>query len=136
MNINLNVLKSLNACEEGYKNFAKHYPTFDGTLAEGLILPNVPYENKIWLITTVVDKNIIEEWLTDCIEYIIFSYPESYLNGPKIKGTLTDIHTLLGSSNFYERLQGLMAAEAFKDIICVDYPEQKDINLQLLIQLL
>jgi len=136
MNISAKVLESLKACEEGYKNFVKYHPTFNGTLAESLLLPNIAYENKLWLISTVVDKNILEKWVEDCIVYIIFSYPESYLNGDKIKGTLTNILTLLNSTSEEEHLYGVMAAEAFKDIVCIDYPEQKDINLQLLIQLL
>ena len=88
------------------------------------------------ILITVVNTDILEEWLEDCINYIIFAYPESYLNGPRLKGTLNTIITRLESDDYTDRLQGVMAAEAFKDIVCVDYPEQKEINLQLLIQLL
>jgi hypothetical protein len=130
MIINKDKLLELSACESGYKNFIKYHTNFSGSVAESLALSDVPYSDKIWLIKNVVSKDIYNQWTTDCLQYIVNNYEEAYLNGEKLRGQLN-----IALNNVSTDL-GRQSAEAFRDLVCSDYPAQENINLNLLINLL
>lgn len=58
MIINIELIKSLNPCECGYKNLIKHYPDFSGSEIDFLNLENIPHEDKLWII---LRENFIPE---------------------------------------------------------------------------
>ena len=58
MKFNIKILKDLNPCEDGIYNFIEKYPNFDGTLIQALQLEDIPYDDKIWVATRIVNHKI------------------------------------------------------------------------------
>jgi len=74
MQINKEVLKSLNPCADRYKHFLKHNASFDGSLSEFLDLPNLAYSDKVWVAEKVLTQNQAVSWATLCAESVVHMF--------------------------------------------------------------
>jgi len=71
MQINKEVLKSLNPCADRYEHFLEHYGEFNGSLSDFLDLPNLDYDDKVWVAMRVLTKNQAISWAILCAESVV-----------------------------------------------------------------
>ena len=56
LKINKQLIRSLNPCPRGYRNFVKYYNDFNGSLKEFLKLKSIPQDDKDWLLENLIDE--------------------------------------------------------------------------------
>jgi len=71
MQINKEFLKSLNPCANRYEHFLEHYGEFSGSLSDFLGLPDLDYDDKIWVAKKVLTKNQAISWGVLCAESVV-----------------------------------------------------------------
>jgi len=71
MQINKEFLKSLNPCANRYEHFLEHYGEFNGSLSDFLDLPDLYYDDKIWVAKKVLTKNQAISWGVLCAESVV-----------------------------------------------------------------
>jgi hypothetical protein len=76
--INKDVIKALSPCESGYKNYLIYYENFNGSLEEFLLLENIPYSDKVWLIRKICVRDELVLWSCRCVESVLHLYEKKY----------------------------------------------------------
>ncbi len=110
-NINLEYIKTLNPCRSGLDNFIEHYKDFNGIMVDLLKLEKIPYDDKIWLATRVVDNKILKQWSLDCAITVVDNFNKEYPNDDRIAECLeVTSKYLLGESTLYELESAARAA--------------------------
>lgn len=71
MQINKDVLKSLNPCTSRYWNFLKYNADFSGSFSEFLELDSVSYDDKVWVAVSVLNKSQLVNWTKLCAESVL-----------------------------------------------------------------
>ena len=56
MKLDVQTIKALNPCADRFDNFLKHYPDFSGTVEDFVMLENITYNDKIWVLTRVMNR--------------------------------------------------------------------------------
>jgi len=64
--INTEILKSLNPCEDRYKVWLEHYKNFNGTILEFLDLDRISAQDKIWVAIRMMPRFLVEVFAIDC----------------------------------------------------------------------
>ena len=64
--INKEIIKSLKPCADGYQNYLKHYPDFEGCLEEFLDLEHISNSDKIWVSVRLMPRFLVECFAIDC----------------------------------------------------------------------
>ena len=78
MQINKEVLKSLDPCSDRYKNYLENYPNFDGSFDEFLDLENITHNDKIWVAKRVLNTNQIVHFGLLCAQSVLHIFEEKY----------------------------------------------------------
>lgn len=86
--INSEYIRTLNPCEEGIENFETQYPNFEGTIVDILKLDNVPFDDKVWLATKVVDLKTLQLWSVECAESVLHIYEKEFPNDKRVRECL------------------------------------------------
>jgi len=94
MQINKEVLKSLNPCADRYKHFLKHNASFDGSLSEFLDLPNLAYSDKVWVAEKVLTKNKRVKWAILCAESVMYIFEAKYPDDKSLSDCINYLKTV------------------------------------------
>jgi len=94
MQINKDVLKSLNPCADRYKVFLKHHGEFNGSLSEFMDLPNISYEDKTWVAKRVLNKNQAVSWAILCAESVVPVFEKEYPDDKRIRDCIRYLKTV------------------------------------------
>jgi len=100
MQINKEFLKSINLFTDRYEHFIKHHGEFNGSFSEFLDLPNVNYDDKIWVAREILNKNKAVKWATLCAESVVHMFEAKYPDDKR----LSDCINYLKSINDFDRL--------------------------------
>lgn len=107
--INEQFIRKYNPCEEGIDNFTKEYPNFNGSLIELLSLEKIPYDDKMWLVTKIVDIKTLQQWSVECAEFVADNYNKVYPDDNRINSCIQTVKDyLVGNATRQE----LSAAES------------------------
>jgi len=112
MQINKEVLKSLNPCADRYKHFLEHNADFDGSFNDFLDLPNVDYNDKVWVAEKALNKNQSACWATLCAESVVSIFEAKY---PKDK-RLSNCINFIKSINDFDNLTNAQVLELKRHI--------------------
>jgi len=120
MQINKELLKSLNPCFDRYKDFLKHNASFDGSLSDFLGLPDLDYDDKVWVAEKVLTKNKRVKWAILCAESVMYIFEAKYPDDKRISNCINYIKSV----NDFDNLTDTERAEIEKhlDIIEKDLP--------------
>jgi len=100
MQINKEFLKSLNPCADRYKHFLKHHGEFNGSFSEFMDLPNLDYEDKIWVAVIVLTKNQLVKWSILCAESVIHIFEANYPGNKSLSNCINCINYLKSINDF------------------------------------
>ena len=64
--INTEVIKKLNPCNEPWQKWLINYPDFDGDIVEFLELEKVKPHDKIWVAVRLMPRFLVEVFAIDC----------------------------------------------------------------------
>jgi len=110
MQINKELLKSLNPCTDRYKHFLKHHGEFNGSFSEFMDLPNLDYEDKIWVAVIVLTKNQLVKWSVLCVDSVVHIFEDKRPDDKR----LSDCISYLKSINDFNNLTNAQALEIKK----------------------
>jgi len=100
MQINKEVLKSLNPCDNRYEHFLEHHGEFSGSFNDFLDLTNVEYSYKIWVAVRVLTKNQLINWSILFAESVVHIFEDKH---PDDK-SLSDCINFLKTVNDFDNL--------------------------------
>ena len=136
MRVNIQLLESLGACEEGHRNFMVNCKDFDGSIAESMDLPLVPYSDKVWLLETIVDKSILDNWAILCYYDILSRHDDFYFSNNNSLALLAKINKYISNQQAPEYLYALDALKYFVRYNSRDDEIQQQANLEIIKSLL
>jgi len=99
MQINKEVLKSLNPCFDRYEHFLEHHANFSGSLSDFMELPNVNYDDKIWVAEKVLTKNQAVSWAILCAESVVHIFEEKYPEDKRFSDCIDFLKTVKDFNN-------------------------------------
>jgi len=99
MQINKEVLKSLNPCFDRYEHFLEHHANFSGSLSDFMELPNVNYDDKIWVAEKVLTKNQAVSWAVLCAESVAHIFEEKYPEDKRFSDCIDFLKTVKDFNN-------------------------------------
>ena len=78
--MNLQEIKDLEPCIDGWKNLIKHYPNWEGTALEFLDLEHISVEDKQWLFLReeYIPKRELHLYACFCAEQVLHLFEEEY----------------------------------------------------------
>jgi len=94
MQINKEFLKSLNPCTDRYEHFLKHNASFDGSLSDFMELPNVNYDDKIWVAEKVLTKNQAVSWSILCAESVVHIFEDKHPDDKRFRDCIRYLKTV------------------------------------------
>jgi len=94
MQINKEFLKSLNPCADRYKVFLKHHGKFNGSFSEFMDLPNLDYEDKIWVAKRVLNKNQAVSWAILCAQSVVPVFEKEYPDDKRIRDCINFLKSI------------------------------------------
>jgi len=94
MQINKEVLKSLNPCADRYKHFLKHHGEFNGSFSDFLDLPNVAYSDKVWVVEKVLTQNQLVKWSVLCADSVVHIFEVKYPKDKRISNCIDFLKTV------------------------------------------
>ena len=78
MKISTEIIKSLNPCLRRFNNYVEHYSDFNGTLEDFVMLENITYLDKIWVITKLFTKEQNVKFAIKCASSVLNIFEERY----------------------------------------------------------
>jgi len=94
MQINKEVLKNLEPCADRYEHFLNYNADFDGSFSDFLYLPNVNYDDKVWVAKRVLTKNQLVKWAMLCIESVVHIFEEKYKGDKSLSNCINFLKTV------------------------------------------
>ena len=78
--MNLQEIKDLEPCIDGWKNLIKHYPNWEGTALEFLDLEHISVEDKQWLFLReeYIPKRELHLYACFCAEQVLHIFEKEY----------------------------------------------------------
>ena len=64
--INKAVIAKLKPCKDRFDNYLKHYSDFNGKVEEFIMLENITYSDKVWVMTKLMTKRQNVKWALAC----------------------------------------------------------------------
>ena len=110
MKINIDLIKSFNPCKKGIELFESKYPKYNDSLVNLLLLEDVSYSDKAWLVTAVVDIKILQQWSVECAEYVVDNYNKVYPNDNRINDCIEKTKDYLDGICSLEELSAAQSA--------------------------
>ena len=133
MMINLEKLKELKACNSGVDNFAKYHGNLSFDIADALLLPNVPYSDKKWLISLAVPKETYKTWITGVLSVMRDTYPTTFFDQIELRGCINLVDNFTASPFPEQAEAAFKAAEAIVEhVTAIDSAQWQSMNLFLL----
>lgn len=86
--INTKKLKELKPCTERFKNWLENYSEFNGTFVEFLNLPEISYNDKIWVSKKILARDILEQWAILCAESVLHIFENRHPNDKRLRECL------------------------------------------------
>ena len=80
MEINKDIIKSLNPSLLKLNNYLYHYENFNGNLRDFLELDNIYYYNKVWIITKLFNRKQNVKFAILCAKSVIDVFEKKYPN--------------------------------------------------------
>jgi hypothetical protein len=77
-NLDLTYLQNLKPCENILQNFINYHNDFNGTWEEFLDLPNISYEDKVWVAKRYLSINQLVHWSVLCAESVKIIFTARY----------------------------------------------------------
>ena len=110
MKITIDKIKEFNPCQSGLDNLINYYPKFNYTMVEFLQLEHIPYDDKIWLVTKLVDVDVLKQWSVECAEKVMDNYNKVYPNDDRISNCIQVIKEYLAGNTGLEELNAARSA--------------------------
>jgi len=99
MQINKDVLKSLNPCADRYKDYLKHNSDFSGSLNDFLDLPNLDYNDKLWVAGEILNKNQLVSWAILCVESVMYIFDANYPGNKSLSNCINYLKSIKDFDN-------------------------------------
>jgi hypothetical protein len=80
MKINKEIIEKLNPCKNRFDNFLEHYKDFDNNIEDFVLLENISYSDKIWVITNLFTKQQNVKFALKCASSVLHVFEEKYPN--------------------------------------------------------
>ena len=110
MKINAEYIRTLDPCEDGIVDFETKHPKFNDTIDKLLMLEDISYSNKVWLVTKVVDYKILQIWSVECAEYVIDNYNSVYPEDNRVSNCIEVTKKYLNEEATTEELSAARSA--------------------------
>ena len=81
-------IRKLKPCESGIVNFETHYPEYEGTVLDILLLDNIPHSDKTWLASKTLQAKTLQMWSVKCSESVLSNFEKVYPNDTRLKDCL------------------------------------------------
>jgi len=99
MQINKEFLKSLNPCADRYKNYLEHHGEFSGSLSDFLGLPDLDYNDKVWVAERVLNKNQAVNWSILCAESVVHMFEDKHPGNKSLSNCIEFLKTVNDFNN-------------------------------------
>lgn len=80
MRINTKTIKMLNPCESRFNNYLNYYKNFDSDLLDFILLENITYNDKVWVVTRLFTKEQNVKWSLLCASKVLEIFENKYPN--------------------------------------------------------
>jgi len=94
MQINKDVLKSLNPCTSRYWNFLKYNADFSGSFSEFLELDSVSYSDKVWVAEKALNKNQAVSWAILCADSVVYVFEAKHPGNKRLSNCIRYLKTV------------------------------------------
>jgi len=99
MKISTEIIKSLNPCLRRFNNYVEHYSDFNGTLEDFVMLENITYLDKIWVITELFTKEQNVKFAIKCASSVLNIFEKQYPGNKKPRRALEAAENYLISTD-------------------------------------
>ena len=86
--INKDIIASLKPCSSKFDNYLKHYKDFNGDLFDFILLENITYSDKIWVVTRLFTKEQNAKWSLLCASKVLSIFEQSFPNDDRPRRAL------------------------------------------------
>lgn len=76
MLINSEIIKKLNPCDDRFNNYLNNYKDFSGSLEDFILLENITYSDKVWVVTRLFTKEQNIKWSILCASKVLSIFEE------------------------------------------------------------
>ncbi len=76
MRINTEKIKDLGPCKDRLDNYLKHYPDFDGSLEDFIMLKELTYDDKVWVFVRIATLEQNVRWSLLCASKVLSIFEE------------------------------------------------------------
>lgn len=115
LKINTRVIKALNPCKDRFKNWRKHYDSFNRDILEFLCLENITSADKVWVAIRVLPRNIVEIFAINCA-FSTAAYVEDASISAAVNASVSTALTLAFAS-----ASAVLDASIYAALAAVDY---------------
>ena len=113
MKISTEIIKSLNPCLRRFNNYVEHYSDFNGTLEDFVMLENITYLDKIWVITELFTKEQNVKFAIKCASSVLNIFEERYPKDKRPRQALEAAENYLISTDTAAAADAAYAAAAY-----------------------
>jgi len=99
MQINKEVLKSLNPCFDRYEHFLENNANFDGSFNDFLDLTNLDYDDKTWVAEKILTQNQAVIWSVLCAESVLHIFEKKYPKDKRPRDCINFLKTVKDFNN-------------------------------------
>jgi hypothetical protein len=102
MKVNKDIIKALGPCEDGYKNYLKHYSEFNSSFEDFLDLELIPYDDKVWLAKMMLTKNQLVHWSIMCAESVLPNFEKVFPEDTRMRICIESLKAIENFDNMTE----------------------------------
>ena len=118
MRINTEKIKDLGPCKVRLDNYLKHYPDFDGSLEDFIMLKELTYDDKVWVFVRIATPEQNVRWSLLCASKVLSIFEENCPGDKRPRQALESVKAWLNSptkENAYAVLAAAYDARAASD---------------------
>lgn len=112
MKINAEIIRKFNPCDGRFNNYLKHYgdQTFD--IQDFIVLENITYSDKVWVVTRLFTKEQNIKWSILCASKVLSIFEEKYPNDKRPRHALEAVEKYLNEPSEMNENAAYAAANA------------------------
>lgn len=112
MLINTQIIRKLEPCKSRFNNYLHHYESFEGTLKDFILLDNITYSDKVWVVTRLFTKKQNVKWSLLCASKVLSIFEEKYPDDKRPRQALGVVEAWLNNPSEENRQIAYSAAGA------------------------
>ena len=110
--LNKEVIKALKPCKDRFDNYLNHYKDFDSNLEEFILLENITYKDKVWVVTKLFTRDQNVKWSLLCASKVLSIFESAYPNDKRPRQALEAAENFLNNPNEETMSAASYAADA------------------------